>query len=94
MKNIFKVKPEQWGFRGDEPFWDELENRFDDTKITTKEELVAFIKATHRELTGEDLTEDSSSYCESLASGFGHSDGIISGSWWYQKGIPLLTKRI
>lgn len=92
--NIFKSKPEQWGLRGDPLFWDELEATFDSAKIRTEADLVAFIKAAHKRLTGEEITPQSVEFCEAFSTDTGASDGCIDGEWWHNTAIPLLTERL
>ena len=92
---IFKNKPNRgWGSRGNPYFWNHLWQDAETVLMPISEDdLVAWIKNEHLQLTGEELTPESDVYVKKYDHG-GMSCGRITGEWWFEIGIPLLIKRL
>lgn len=93
LSTIFENQPESWGLRGDPYFWEYLKNQAESMDILSPEDLEAWIKKEHFELSGVEMTTDSMAYVEQFAHE-GMSSGGISGEWWNENGIPMLKSRL
>lgn len=92
LSNIFIKKPEQWGFRGDPFFWEDLKQYFDTIDMPYDEwELTKDIYRLFYEITRERLTLEATPYVEKYAHG-GMSDGKVRGCFWIKQGIPFLME--
>ena len=82
-----------WGSRGNDKFWDLINDALGIEVIETKEELVAMIKRLHRNITdGVELTKDSRAYAPLFAVGHGMSDGMIDGRFWMGENFSAIDK--
>ena len=93
LSDLFIVRPETFGARGDPYFWEYLENYF--SKIEFPYSEIWFTDDIERlfiEITGEHLSKDANPYVEAFAHG-GMSSGVLCGAFWVEKAIPLLVKR-
>lgn len=89
--NIFDELPATWGSRGNPYFWEYLKDRIPEDMSADK--IEQWIKEEHKNLTGQELTEESYIYVEQFAHG-GMSSGMVYGEWWITTGIPLLKSRL
>ena len=82
-----------WGSRGNDKFWDLINEALGIEVIETKEELVAMIKRLHRNITdGVELTKDSRAYAPLFAAGHGMGDGLIDGRFWMGENFSAIDK--
>ena len=92
---LFLPKPQQWGLRGDPFLWQELQRKCAD--FTPDMDIEAFERELDRVFEGilesgsETMSEDSLHFDSFPKSGL--SGGLISLSWWLEKGLPLLKER-
>ena len=98
MKSIGSSKKQTiikrgWGSRGNDKFWDLIDDVLSVTEIKTKKELVEMIKQLHRNVTnGEELTENSRAYAPRFAVGHGMGDGMLDGRFWLGDDIAAIDK--
>ena len=91
---IFEPEPSAWGLRGDPYFWRYLKERFADVDLPLDpDQLERFIKKDYRHLSGKPLVPGGIGVVKRFAHG-GMSSGGLYGSWWLEKGIPLLRERL
>ena len=94
VSDIFKERPERWGFRGDPYFWEYLEKLFENYEIPFEyEQLEKIIRDEYEKLTGVELTEESIGKCEKFAHG-GMTSGGLNGKFWITTAFPLLKERL
>ena len=94
VADIFREKPEKYGCRGDEFFWEYLEKRTEGIPFPFEyEKLECLIKLEYLLASGEEMTEKSLGFSRELSNG-GMSSGIISGEYWLNQALPLLKTRI
>ena len=95
LSEIFKDKPERWGFRGDPYFWDHLKELAENMKIISADELEEWIKEEYYSLSGKVLTDKYMDFA--VIKQFAHGDmssGGVDNTWWMNEGIPLLKSRL
>jgi len=93
LKTIFITRPYQFGLRGDNFFWDELEIYFKDHQVPeTEQQLIDQIHHAMIQLTGRSTIDLQIYYVEKYNYG-GMSRGLICSEWWEQEGIPLFIGR-
>ena len=95
LPELFKEKPERWGFRGDPYFWDYLKERAEHMDMISPDELETWIKKEFFSLSGKVLTDKYMDFAviEQFAHG-GMSSGGVDNVWWMEEGIPLLKSRL
>ena len=91
---IFEPEPSAWGLRGDPYFWRYLKERLADVDLPLDpDRLEKFIRSEHLRLSGKPMVPKGIAVAERFAHG-GMSSGGLYGSWWLEKGIPLLRERL
>lgn len=94
VADLFDPVPEQWGLRGDMFLWLELRQTLAHVPIPEAAEdlqrVLSFAVAT---LVGADLGRHAEVYVPRFARG-GMSSGVVSGEYWNEKFIPLITQRL
>jgi hypothetical protein len=94
VAELFRLRPERWGLRGDPYLWTEMERRFEGVPCpATPEELVALIEEAFQELTGHPLSSAEPLYVKQFAHG-GMSSGMVFPQFWRETAIPLLCERL
>ena len=94
VSKIFEVRPEQWGLRGDPYLWDDMEEFFSRYTIPFLEErFVEEFLSTYEMFTGKPLDNQDNIYIAEYSHG-GMSSGRIDPSFWKEKALPLLLKRL
>lgn len=94
VAELFREKPERWGFRGDPYLWEDLEQSFKDIQLPYQEEhflekLYTFIE----QITGERL-EIGEDIDVEIFDHEGLSSEKISYEFWINQAIPLLVTRL
>lgn len=93
VDNIFKDRPERWGFRGDPYLWDDLEKHFENFLIPMS--VDSFQKEFFKAF--QELTEASINSNDIFVPRYNHggmSSGMISSEFWKDVALPLLTERL
>ena len=86
-------RPFQYGLRGDQPLWNELEEAFKHLHYPkTKDELVTQIHSSIEKLTQNKLLESDSFFVDKYNKG-GMSGGYVSSSFWLNSAIPMIVGR-
>lgn len=96
VESVFVNKPEQWGLRGDAVFWEILKDYYAHIKLPYScERFEKDIYNMFFKITGSNLSSTSICQSEKLINCKGGiSNGVVSGSFWIDKGIPLLKERL
>ena len=91
---IFERTPRQWGLRGDPYLWEEMKKKCERKSLDIDDyELAGFVSEFFKKMTGIPLTYEAEAHVEELAHG-GMSSGMVSGSFWISKGIPMLIENL
>lgn len=91
--DLFHERPEQWGLRGDPYLWDELlEVLANVTLPSDRDEIESILDTAFKNATGTSLAFLDEIEIRRFAHG-GMSSGGISGSFWREKGFPLVIER-
>jgi len=93
ISELFTKTPRQYGLRGDPFLWKDLEKHFSSIEFPySKKSMITYIYSRYKEITGEELTADSMPFVKDYDKG-GMSSGYISGDFWTNRGIPMITAR-
>ena len=93
LRTIFKTLPSQFGLRGDDYLWDDLESFFSNKPVPESESLlIEEIHNAMEELTGKSTLSKQNFFVQKYSRG-GMSSGIVSHTFWEKQGIPLLIGR-
>jgi hypothetical protein len=94
IREIFIRKPKQWGLRGDQYLWDDLDQHFTTYSLLLDE--AAFLNEMKRYLDhlAETNPRDQDTVYISQYDHGGMSSGCISLSFWENIATPLLIKRL
>lgn len=91
---IFENKPGTWGLRGDPTFWFALKDYFNDIELPeNSESLLLLLEDGYETLLGQPLSKEGNVFkkeYESNDHSKGMSSGVISTTFWREKGIPYL----
>lgn len=91
--DLFHERPTQWGLRGDTYLWDELLETLADVALPNDRDTIESILDTaFKSATGKSLAFLDEIEIRRFAHG-GMSSGGISGSFWREKGFPLVIER-
>lgn len=91
---IFERTPRQWGLRGDPYLWEEMKKNCERKSLDIDDyELAGYVCEFFKKMTGIQLTYEAEAHVGELAHG-GMSSGMVSGSFWISKGIPLLIENL
>ena len=94
VSEIFNNRPIQWGLRGDPFLWDEMQQYFSKKELPcTKEQFDAEFRCQFKLMTGDELGFAKVTYVKRYAK-TGMSKGVVSHTFWREKGLPLLLSRL
>jgi len=93
LNGIFR-EPKKWGLRGDQALWLHIKEKvLNSHQIFTSEQLLIFVQGIFDKLDLQRMGDhEDSFYVERFDRG-GMSGGLISRSWWNEKGFLLLKER-
>jgi len=90
IRTIFKTPPSQFGLRGDDYLWEDLESYFSNKPFPESESLlIEQIHTAMEELTGSSTLGQQNFFVRKYSKG-GMSSGVVSHDFWEKNGIPLL----
>ena len=93
IADLFELKPQQWGLRGDPFLWCEMAQHFCDTPFPSSPvQLTAALEEAFQLLTTKSILFSGSIHIPMMNHG-GMSSGHISTEFWRCKAIPLLLSR-
>ena len=93
LSTLFFERPQQYGYRGDDYFWEYMEQYFaEHTELTTRKDIDSAIRQQFEHLPGVELTATAKPHVKEFDNG-GMSSGYLSGDFWLNKAIPLLLER-
>jgi len=93
LSDLFIVRPETFGARGDPHFWEYLERYFSKVEFPyTEDWLINDIYRLFVDVSGKQLTKEATPYVKEFAHG-GMSSGVLCGEFWVMRAIPLLVER-
>ena len=93
LSDLFIVRPETFGARGDPYFWEYLERYFSKVEFPyTEDWLINDIYRLFVDVSGKQLTKEATPYVKEFARG-GMSSGVLCGEFWVMRAIPLLVER-
>ena len=91
---LFSPEPTQWGLRGDPHLWQEMRDAVGSKPMPDSvESLTRVIEEVYMELTGRPMSQQKPFYVPRLNHG-GMSGGVVSPSFWLERALPLLRKRL
>jgi len=94
VADIFKERPNQWGFRGDPYLWNDLEKFFSAKSMPyTAKEFTEEFYAVFEALTGKKPDTQDTIYLQQYSHG-GLSGGMICQEFWLKEALPLLLWRL
>ncbi len=89
LAEAFEERPERWGLRGDRYFWGYLEEKAKNTEVFfDADDLEEWVKQEYFNIVKKELDYESIDYVEQF------ENSGIDGTWWLDKGIPLLKSRL
>lgn len=93
LYSLFEPKPDTWGLRGDPYLWQEIQlSMLNVEGVKNLKEFENLLGDSFQKITGEKAELNKDVHVPSLEHG-GMSSGYVSGSFWLEKGFPLLIKR-
>lgn len=93
VATLFEEPPGQWGLRGDPYLWRDMQEHFEGVPLPADaEELAQLLVQAFESLTGQPLASDAYFRVERYSHG-GMSSGMVSPSWWKERGLPCLQER-
>lgn len=90
---LFERVPDDWGLRGDEFLWHELESKLASVELpSTEQSLQRLLETAFWEATATSLAFCDEVFVQRFSHG-GMSSGYISGDFWRERGFPLIVNR-
>ena len=92
--DLFRVRPDQYGLRGDAGLWTELRVRFTNQPMpAARAELKSLVDEAIEEILVEATPYDRGSVHMDRYNVGGMSQGLVHRPWWRETGVPLILDR-
>lgn len=92
--DLFRVRPDQYGLRGDAGLWTELRVRFTNQPMpAARAELKSLVDEAIEEILVEATPYDRGSVHMDRYNVGGMSQGLVHRPWWRETGVPLILER-